>query len=99
MLACIYAQLRGAPSQKLVAERSTFCHPIGWVSFIERKCLHDATPSSTTFDPISRIVAGSGVGVGALGSPGSLKSSGPPPPEPPAPPPPLNGPRLFGKPE
>src|SRR3984893_5556917 len=99
MLACTYALLRGAPSQKLVVEGSTFCHPIGWVSLIERKRLHDETPSSTTFDPIRRIVAGSGVGVGALGSPGPLKSSGPPPPEPPAPPPPLTGPRLFGWPE
>jgi len=83
MLACTYAQLRGAPSQKLVAAGSIFCHPLGTVSFKERQRLHDAAPSSTTFELIRRIVAGSGVGAGALGSPGSLKNSGPPPPEPP----------------
>src|SRR5260370_479378 len=99
MLACTYAQLTRAPSPKLAAAGSIFCHPLGTVCFKERQRLHKAAPRSRRFELIRRIVAGSVVGAGALGSPGSLKNSGPPDPEPPAPPPPLNGARLFGKPE
>src|SRR5689334_15812573 len=93
MLACIYQQLRGPRSQKLVAAASIFCHPIGLPSFIALSRLHTAAPSRARFDPTRRIVVGSGVGAGALESPGSPTRNGPP--EPPALPPPANGPRLL----
>src|SRR5215470_10321907 len=76
------------------ARRSNSCHPLRSVSRLRRRRRNTAAPNSATFEPISTIVAGSGVGVGTP-SPGSemgtrLTTRDPPPTPGP---PPFSGPK------